>query len=168
MYRYLRSAGLFVLLVVGFSCLPPLLRAPVDGTVTQGAGSHPGIDFGGPPFPMEGRPIGSICRGRVVYAANGWNGGCGNMVTVQHESGYKSDYCHMKAVAVSTGQYVGTGQLLGWVGNTGHSYGAHLHLQFWRNGVLLVKELNDTFPVGRLITLGSAWGAGLNPPLSCP
>ena len=168
MNRYLRSAGLFVLLVVGFSCLPPLLRAPVDGTVTQGAGSHPGIDFGGPPWPIDGKPVTSVCRGRVVYAANGWNGGCGNMVSVQHENGYKSDYCHLRAVAVYSGQDVGTGQLLGWVGSTGNSTGPHLHLQFWRNGVLLINEMNGAFPYGRTIPQGSAWGAGLNPPLSCP
>lgn len=148
-------------------CLP-LPRAPVEGTVTQGAGSHPGIDFGGPPFPMEGKPVASICTGTVVFAATGWNGGCGNMISIQHDLGYKSDYCHLSRIDVFTGQQVGSGQIIGAVGNTGNSQGAHLHLQFWLNGVLQVGPLNAAFPVGTSFALGQLWGGGLDPALNCP
>jgi hypothetical protein len=161
-----------VLCVLGYllgGCLP-LPRAPVEGTVTTPAGAHPGIDFGGPPFPMEGKPVGSICTGTVVFASgdNSWNGGCGNMVSIQHDLGYKSDYCHLSRVDVFTGQQVGSGQIIGAVGNTGNSQGAHLHLQFWLNGVLQVDALNGGFPLGTTFTLGQLWGGGLNPPLNCP
>jgi hypothetical protein len=146
----------------------PLPRAPVEGTVTQGAGSHPGIDFGGPPFPMDGKPVVSICQGTVVYVDYGWNNGCGYMVSIQHDSGYKSDYCHLSAINVYYGQVVGSGEVIGAVGATGNAQGAHLHFQFWRNGALQIDYMNGAFPLGQTFVLGQAWGAGLDPVLSCP
>ncbi len=165
---FMRTAALIIIFTIGLACTVTLPRAPVDGTVVQSAGAHPGIDFGGPPWPIDGKPVTSVCRGRVAYAATGWNGGCGTMVSIVHDNGYKSEYCHLSGLAVSSGQIVGTGQLVGWVGSTGKSTGPHLHLQFFHNGVLLVNELNGAFPSGKTVAQGSLWGAGLDPALSCP
>lgn len=156
------------LLLLSAACGLP--RGPVDGTVTQGAGGHPGIDFGGPPFPMEGRPIASPCAGTVAYA--GPAGDCGNSLVIDHANGYRSRYCHLSGYAVATGQGVGTNQTVGFVGHTGYVIpagpgGAHLHFEFYRYGALLVNELNGAFAVGETYGRGQLWGAGLNPALSC-
>jgi murein DD-endopeptidase MepM/ murein hydrolase activator NlpD len=64
-----------------------------------------------------------------------WDGGGGgNMVTVNHASGWQTRYAHMIGWAVvSPGQYVNAGQVLGYVGNTGMSTGCHLHFEMRPN-----------------------------------
>lgn len=88
---------------------------------------HQGIDFGagyGTP------PIRAVGHGTVV--ASGWNfGGYGISVVVHHGDGTYSHYAHMSSTAVSKGQWVGTGQTLGYVGSTGDSTGNHLHFEVW-------------------------------------
>ena len=58
----------------------------------------------------------------------------GNCVFINHGNGWESRYAHMTAAVVQPGQYVQEGQLIGYVGNTGNSYGAHLHLALYYNG----------------------------------
>ena len=53
----------------------------------------------------------------------------GNYVQVQHDDGYTTFYAHLDSVYVSVGDYVDRGQRLGYMGNTGNSYGAHLHFE---------------------------------------
>ncbi len=53
----------------------------------------------------------------------------GNCVKILHENGYRTLYAHMSYITVSTGQAVSAGQTLGYMGNTGNSYGAHLHFE---------------------------------------
>ena len=55
----------------------------------------------------------------------------GNCVFIQHENGWESRYAHMTSVVVSQGEHVEQGQLLGYIGNTGNSYGAHLHISLY-------------------------------------
>ncbi|OKI68962.1 M23 family metallopeptidase [Micromonospora sp. CB01531] len=89
---------------------------------------HTGIDLVAP----EGTPYTAIHSGKVTKA--GWFGGYGYAVIVQHPDGSETIYGHSSAVSVKEGQQVKAGDQLGLVGNTGHSYGSHLHLEIHVNG----------------------------------
>ncbi len=96
---------------------------------------HTGTDFGAP----TGTPIYAAFRGTIVSAAPA--GPCGNMVEIQHANGIVTGYCHMSRFAnIKAGEQVGTHQLIGYVGTTGRSTGAHLHFFAKRNGVFFDAE----------------------------
>jgi len=106
---------------------------PVNGPITSSFGwrwgrMHEGIDIGAP----MGAPIGASASGRVIVA--GWSGGYGNLVVVSHGS-IATAYAHMSRIAVSVGQEVGRGTVLGAVGCTGHCFGPHVHFEVRVNGV---------------------------------
>ncbi|MCE7083058.1 transglycosylase family protein [Streptomyces sp. ST2-7A] len=105
---------------------------PVEGATgasyrTRGSGwslgYHTGVDF---PVPT-GSTVRSVTSGKVVSA--GWSGSFGYEVIVRHDDGRYSQYAHLSAISVSTGQPVGTGQRLGRSGSTGNSTGPHLHFE---------------------------------------
>jgi murein DD-endopeptidase MepM/ murein hydrolase activator NlpD len=86
--------------------------------------NHYGIDIAG----NEGEAVFSTDAGVVVYA--GWNNyGYGNMIMVDHGNNFQSLYAHLSAISVGCGQSVGQGDLIGAIGNTGRSTGAHLHFE---------------------------------------
>ena len=96
---------------------------------------HTGTDFGAP----TGTPIYAAFRGTIISAAPA--GPCGNMVEIQHANGIVTGYCHMSRFAsIKAGEQVGTHQLIGYVGTTGRSTGAHLHFFAKRNGVFFDAE----------------------------
>ena len=106
---------------------------PVNGPVTSGFGwrwgrLHEGIDIG----VGYGTPIRAAAAGRVVYA--GWMSGYGNLVAIDHGGGVSTAYGHQEQVAVSYGQHVDLGQVIGYVGCTGHCFGPHLHFEVRING----------------------------------
>lgn len=70
--------------------------------------------------------------GRVTYA--GWLGGYGNAIVIAHDSGYKSLYGHLSEVYVKPGMWVAQGTIIGKSGNTGYSFGAHLHFEVTQYG----------------------------------
>jgi len=80
-----------------------------------------------------GDPIVAADAGVVVWA--GWNGGYGNLVRVRHGNGYETYYAHFSAYAVSCGEPVYQGQILGYCGTTGWSTGPHLHYEIRYSGV---------------------------------
>ncbi|MEV4660803.1 M23 family metallopeptidase [Micromonospora echinofusca] len=84
---------------------------------------HTGVDL----VAAEGTPYVAIHGGTVTKA--GWFGGYGYTVIVQHADGSEAIYGHSSALSVKEGQQVKAGDQLGLVGNTGHSYGSHLHLE---------------------------------------
>ncbi|MEU4239369.1 M23 family metallopeptidase [Actinoplanes sp. NPDC026619] len=84
---------------------------------------HAGIDLAAP----EGIPYKSIHAGKVIQA--GYYGGYGYAVTVQNADGTEVIYAHSRRVLVNVGDQVKAGQVIGLVGNTGNSYGTHLHLE---------------------------------------
>ncbi|MDO4290450.1 MAG: peptidoglycan DD-metalloendopeptidase family protein [Eggerthellaceae bacterium] len=94
---------------------------------------HKGTDMAAP----EGTPYYAAESGTVIYATNdgGYNGGAGNWVVIAHGNGVVTKYMHSSAVFVTPGQYVTRGQNIGLVGNTGNSFGAHLHFQVEFDGV---------------------------------
>ena len=111
-----------------------LRRWPLVERVTSEYGPrwgriHEGIDIAG----THGAPINSAESGRVDYA--GWIGGYGNTVIVDHGGGMTTLYGHMHDLAVSEGETVSIGQVLGYVGNSGLSQGPHLHFEVRVNGV---------------------------------
>ena len=88
-----------------------------------GAG-HMGLDLA----TVEGGPIYAADSGTVVYAGP-ISGGYGIMVMIDHGTGYQTLYAHLSGVAVSCGQGVSQGQLIGYGGSTGNSTGPHLHFE---------------------------------------
>jgi murein DD-endopeptidase MepM/ murein hydrolase activator NlpD len=106
---------------------------PVSGPVTSPFGYrwgrlHAGIDIG----VAYGTPIHAAASGTVVLA--GWTGGYGNYTCIDHGGGLATCYAHQSSYAVSGGAQVAQGQVIGYVGNTGHSFGAHLHFEVRING----------------------------------
>ncbi len=102
---------------------------PVDGgyiSAYQGDGrGHKGIDIAAP----YGTPIYAAESGTVIETGDGWNGGYGNCVRIQHDDGNITVYAHQSSIAISYGDYVVKGQLIGYVGSTGDSTGNHLHFE---------------------------------------
>jgi murein DD-endopeptidase MepM/ murein hydrolase activator NlpD len=82
----------------------------------------------------EGSPVYAADAGVVVRAAGGWNGGYGNLVMIDHGNGYATVYAHLSQINVSVCQGVGAGTVIGAAGNTGNSFGAHLHFEVRKNG----------------------------------
>ena len=106
---------------------------PVNGPVTSGFGMrwgrmHEGIDIG----VASGTPIHAAASGRVVYS--GWMDGYGNLVAIDHGRGISTAYAHQSSIAVGNGQTVSQGQVIGYVGCTGHCFGPHLHFEVRING----------------------------------
>jgi hypothetical protein len=89
--------------------------------------SHLGIDIYAP----EGTQITAADNGTVVWASWGgaWNGGYGNVVMIDHNNGFKTLYGHLSQVNVVMCENVYAGELIGLSGNTGNSFGAHLHFE---------------------------------------
>jgi murein DD-endopeptidase MepM/ murein hydrolase activator NlpD len=85
---------------------------------------HLGIDITG----NEGEGVFASDAGVVTEA--GWNNyGYGNVVMIDHGNGYVSVYAHLSQINVTVCESVGQGTLIGLVGNTGNSFGAHLHFE---------------------------------------
>ena len=105
-------------------------------------GVHNGIDLVGTGYTLD--YITAHTEGTVVAVRNNYKTndryGCsyGNYVKIKHD-GYYTLYAHMKynSVTVRVGQKVSKGQVIGYMGNTGHSFGAHLHFE--------VRDKNDNF-----------------------
>src|SRR3954447_26699298 len=110
------------------------LMWPVNGPITSPFGErwgrmHEGIDIG----VGYGTPIEAAAAGTVVYA--GWESGYGNFVVIDHGNGLATAYGHQSRIAVSNGEAVTQGQVIGYVGCTGHCFGPHLHFEVRVNGV---------------------------------
>jgi murein DD-endopeptidase MepM/ murein hydrolase activator NlpD len=112
-----------------------VLSVPIPGApITSGFGPrvhpiygdvrmHTGIDFGA----SSGTPIRAAADGVVVSA--GPLGGYGNATVIDHGNGLATLYGHQSSIAVSPGQHVGRGQVIGYVGCTGLCTGPHLHFE---------------------------------------
>ena len=92
-------------------------EAPVAGAST----SHKGIDIGA----VSGSDIKAAAGGSVVIAT--YSTSAGNYIMISHGGGVYTVYMHMKSMAVSEGDEVSKGQVIGYVGSTGYSTGPHLH-----------------------------------------
>ncbi|MGQ9585245.1 MAG: peptidoglycan DD-metalloendopeptidase family protein [Anaerolineae bacterium] len=112
---------------------PLKITAPFGDRRAYGDGPpssfHEGLDLDAP----EGTEVRAPAIGRVVLAEKLWVRG--NAVVVDHGQGVFTGYWHLAEVEVSAGQLVWPGRVLGRVGNTGLSTGAHLHWELRVNGV---------------------------------
>ena len=97
------------------------------GIITQSIHGWNAIDIGAP----RGTPIHAAAAGTIIVARdNGaWNGGYGNYVVITHGNGTQTLYAHMTHTAVSPGESVSRGQIIGYVGMTGWATGPHLHFE---------------------------------------
>jgi murein DD-endopeptidase MepM/ murein hydrolase activator NlpD len=116
------------------------LMWPVAGRLVSGFGNrlhpilgyvraHSGVDLAAP----NGTPIFAADGGEVLQAS--YSGGYGNSVLIYHGGGFATFYGHMSGFAVSQGQMVKRGQVIGYVGATGLATGPHLHFEVRINGI---------------------------------
>ncbi len=104
-------------------------RAPVDGIVTSRYGYRHGRHHSGIDLDLEtGDTVRSCWAGKVRYAKYN-DGGFGNLVIVRHYNGLETLYAHLSKLIVAPDQEVKAGDVLGLGGNTGRSYGSHLHFE---------------------------------------
>lgn len=114
---------------------------PLTGWISSGFGSrrdpftgathfHPGLDISG----NTGQDIQAPADGTVVDAS--YTGNYGNFVTIDHGFGITTRYAHLSRFAISPGQEVRRGQVIGYVGTTGRSTSSHLHYEVLVNGQL--------------------------------
>ena len=135
-----------------------LVRKPIsDGILRSGFGvrrhpilgyakMHTGVDWAAP----HGTAIYSAGNGEVEKV--GWEGGYGKYIRVKHTNGYETAYGHMTAYArgIEPGAKVRQGQVIGFVGSTGLSTGAHLHYEIMVNG-RFVDPMRIRLPRGRVL-----------------
>jgi len=115
-------------------------RHPILGYVKM----HTGVDWATP----YGTPI--FASGNGVVEKVGWEGGYGKYVRLKHNNGYETAYGHMSAYAkgMEPGKRVRQGQVIGFVGSTGMSTGAHVHYEILVNG-RFVDPMRIKLPRGR-------------------
>jgi murein DD-endopeptidase MepM/ murein hydrolase activator NlpD len=135
-----------------------LVRKPVmSGIMRSGFGirrhpilgytkMHTGVDWAGP----AGTPI--YASGNGVIEKAGWESGYGKYIRIRHTNGYETAYGHMSAFArgIDEGVRVRQGQVIGFVGSTGLSTGAHLHYEILVNG-RFVDPMRIKLPRGRVL-----------------
>jgi len=133
-----------------------LVRKPVNNAIMRsGFGSrrhpilgyvkmHTGVDWA----TAYGTPI--FASGNGVVEVAGWEGGYGKYVKLKHNNGYETAYGHMSAFAkgMELGKRVRQGQVIGFVGSTGQSTGAHVHYEILVNG-RFVDPMRIKLPRGR-------------------
>ncbi|HEY5501313.1 MAG TPA: M23 family metallopeptidase, partial [Candidatus Humimicrobiaceae bacterium] len=113
---------------------------PVAGRLVSGFGNrlhpilgyvrpHTGVDLAAP----YGTPILAADGGQVLQAS--YDGGYGNCILIYHGGSFATFYGHMSGFAVSAGQMVKRGQVIGYVGATGLATGPHLHFEVRINGI---------------------------------
>ena len=115
-------------------------RHPILGYVKM----HTGVDWATP----YGTPI--FASGNGVIEKVGWEGGYGKYIRIKHNNGYETAYGHMSAYAKGSepGKRVRQGQVIGFVGSTGLSTGAHVHYEILVNG-RFVDPMRIKLPRGR-------------------
>jgi murein DD-endopeptidase MepM/ murein hydrolase activator NlpD len=116
---WVRPAGGYITSVYGYS-------------LQYGSSFHKGTDLGA----GCGATIYAASGGTVIYAAEGWNGGYGNYIIIDHGGGVNTAYGHIRpgGIQVSPGEHVDVGQPIAYVGTTGNSTGCHLHFEVRLDG----------------------------------
>lgn len=106
---------------------------PVDGPIVSPFGMrwgrlHAGVDIAVP----AGTPMRAAASGKVVLL--GWTGGYGNYTCIQHTGGLSTCYAHQSRYGTTLGANVSRGDVIGYVGCTGHCFGDHVHFETRING----------------------------------
>ena len=109
-----------------------------SGIVTQCASAwHPAVDIADSSAPS----LVAAAAGTVIFAGMSDPWGYAWSVQVDHGNGFTTWYAHMSVISVSSGQYVGKGQVIGRMGATGLATGTHVHFEL-RNGVSWTSRIN--------------------------
>ena len=142
----------------GNSAARALIRTPISGArlsssfghrkhpVSGFNAMHKGVDFAAP----RGTPI--IAAGSGVIREAGWKGSFGRYIRIRHNSTYDTAYAHMSRIApnIHPGSRVKQGEIIGYVGSTGRSTGAHLHYEVMVNN-RQVNPMTVRLPTGERI-----------------
>ncbi len=114
--------------------------------ITHQNSFHPAIDL----TASTGTPVYATANGVVVFAKS--KSGYGNFVIIAHAFGFKTGYAHLEKIAVSMGEYISKGDVVGYVGTSGRTTGPHLHyevryLERWLNPLPFIEwnleEMSD-------------------------
>ena len=118
--------------VAGFDPIWPLPGVTYISAGYNGYPGHKGLDIAGP----YGTPIVAAADGTVIEAnsTDSWGMSWGYYVLIYHNGTYTTRYAHLSSVAVSQGQYVTAGTVVGYEGATGNVTGPHLHFEVYQNG----------------------------------
>jgi murein DD-endopeptidase MepM/ murein hydrolase activator NlpD len=151
-YRYNQGEGMDYFDDQGQSLRKAFLKAPVEFSrissrynlkrfhpVLNRTKAHLGTDYAAP----SGTPIVAVGDGVVTQSA--YTQGNGKYVKIRHNNTYETQYLHMSRRAVSVGERVRQGQVIGYVGSTGLATGPHVCFRFWKNGQQ-VDHLREEFP----------------------
>ncbi len=112
---------------------------PATGRITSEFGQRENPRYGGSEFHSgldisipSGTPVRATAAGIVSFS--GWSSGNGNLVVIEHGSGYSTFYAHNSSTLVRIGQKVSRGDVISYSGSTGNSTGPHLHYEVWHLG----------------------------------
>lgn len=115
-----------------------------EGTITSSFGDrdgeHHGLDIAARP----GTPVTAVKNG--VVKKSYYSGSYGNVIFILHNNGYETVYAHLSHRLAGKGENVKEGQVIGKVGNTGHSTGSHLHFEV-HNGLWNIDKSNAVDPL---------------------
>lgn len=145
--------------------------AKQNASVYGGRAYHPGVDFGAP----RGTPILAPLSGTVratgdtdaVPGCYSW----GKWTLIDHANGLSTLYAHQSVISVTPGQQVTTGDVIGYVGNTGYSTGPHLHFTVYAKAGVSVRRFNEIKTVtscGAATTPVAATDAYIDPMMYLP
>ncbi len=131
-----------------------ILKTGTNQITTKYSNSHQAVDL--VKYKRQTDYILAHSDGKVSFVQTGrknekgstGNRSYGNCVKIEHENGYSTLYAHLKEVYVSNGQTVTKGQAIGYMGDTGNSYGAHLHFEVRKNNTRIdpTTYLNSDLP----------------------
>jgi|TARA_B100000768_G_scaffold38824_1_gene37662 murein DD-endopeptidase MepM/ murein hydrolase activator NlpD len=151
-FRFDQGEGFDYFDDAGQSLRKAFLKAPVEFSrissrynlkrfhpILQKTKAHYGTDYAAP----KGTPILAVGDGMVSKSS--YTKGNGKYVKIRHNNTYETQYLHMSRRAVSAGQNVKQGQVIGYVGSTGLATGPHVCFRFWKNGKQ-VDHLREDFP----------------------
>lgn len=114
-----------------------------NASVYGGRAYHPGVDFGAPRGTAIHAPLAGTVRATgntdLVPGCYSW----GKWTLLDHANGLSTLYAHQDVISVSPGQKVSTGEIIGYVGNTGFSTGPHLHFTVYAKGGVNVRKFNE-------------------------
>lgn len=126
--------------------------------ITNGySASHNAVDVVKAPSQLD--EIIAHSAGKVIFCQTGYknakgskgNASYGNCVKIDHGNGYATLYAHLNKVYVANGQSVEQGQAIGYMGDSGNAYGAHLHFEVWKDGKRIdpTAYLNADLPIAK-------------------
>jgi murein DD-endopeptidase MepM/ murein hydrolase activator NlpD len=185
-----KRAGLLAYPVKSDSCVTQFYGATEFAKKAYGTGFHTGVDFRAP----TGDPIFAVYDGVATVVDNndfgpytGEKRQYGKYIIIEHDNNLSSLYAHLSVQKVSEGQEVKRGDIIGWSGNTGYSFGAHLHFGLYatpvmgwqksyssekariNGGLIEIRDINGNLKHAGLVPVGATLNPMdyMNPMSSC-